>query len=108
MTRNLETRKPGNRCQRGSAAMMAILALSALLIGVLAMLMLANNVLISVIHQKRLISLRALAESGLQYGYWQVVWNHVTPPITYANLPLGHGSFTVTLTDNRPPPPHPV
>ncbi len=80
--------------------MLAILALVALMFVVLAVLWLANGALYLSARQKRVVALRALAEAGLQYGYWQVVFNGATPPQTFGPTTLGQGTFTVVLSDN--------
>ncbi|HLJ55544.1 MAG TPA: carboxypeptidase-like regulatory domain-containing protein, partial [Chthonomonadaceae bacterium] len=88
------------RRERGTAAMLAILALTALLFVVLAVLWLSNGALYLSMRQKRIVALRALAEAGLQYAYWQIVFNSAVPPQTYGPTALGSGTFTVTVTDN--------
>ena len=96
--RNSQSHTRGYR--RGSAVMMAILALSALLFVVLAALWLANGALLLSTRQKRLVALRALSEAGLQYAYWQIVFNGSKPPQTYGPTSLGAGTFTVVVSDN--------
>ena len=95
------SRRRDDRRSRGAAAMLAILALVALMFVILAVLWLANGALYLSQRQKRVVALRSLAEAGLQYAYWQVVFNSVKPPQTYGPVTLGQGTFSVTLTDNN-------
>ena len=88
------------RRSRGAAAMVAILGLVALLFVVLAVMWLAYGAHYLSQRQKRVIALRSLAEGGLQYGYWQVVFNSALPPLTFGPTTLGNGTFTVVLSDN--------
>jgi hypothetical protein len=80
-------------------ALAAIVALVIVCIIGLALLALGNNARLSGKRAMRLNGAQALATAGIEYGYWQYVYNGVTLPYTYTRT-LGNGQFTATVTDN--------
>ena len=87
------------RSRRGSLALSAILALVLLMVVVLGMATLSMAVLRSGSHTARVRSLQNLAESGIQYGYWQYAYNYA--PLPYSTTrSFGPGQFSVAVTDN--------
>ncbi len=80
-------------------ALSAVVALVVLLIIVLGLATLALTTFRSGSHSARVRALQSLAESGIQYGYWQYRYNSAALP--YSNTrPFGTGSFSVNVTDN--------
>jgi len=75
------------------------MALTVVLILVLGMIAIGNRVLLGGRHEARGRGARAMAEAGIEYGYWQVAYNNAALPYT-ASRSLGNGNFSVTVTDN--------
>ncbi len=92
-------RGAGRGRNRGSVALSAIAALAILLVVVLGMMAIGNATFLSGKRQLRLRGARAMAEAGIEYGYWQYAYNKATLPYT-GSRSLGRGSFRVTVTDN--------
>ena len=88
------------RKQRGSAALIAIVTMVILVILGLAGATLSLNARLMSSRKTRDAGVRALAEAGVQYGYWQFIWNRTTLPYNESNHAFGEGSFTVRVTDN--------
>ena len=88
------------RKQRGSAALIAIVTMTILVIMGLAGATLSMNARLMSSRKTRDAGVRALAEAGIEYGYWQFAWNRVALPYNESNHALGEGSFTVRVADN--------
>lgn len=80
-------------------ALAAIVALVVVFIIGLGLLTLGGNARLSGKRTMRLSGAQAVASSGVEYGYWQVMFNNQTLPYTTSRS-LGSGSFSVTVTDN--------
>lgn len=90
------------RCRRrGSVALLAVGTLVVVLTLAVAMLELGRQTLVVGRHQPRTVALRAIAEAGIEFGYWQYAWNGVSVPYTAAGRPFGGGTFDVIVSDNR-------
>ena len=85
--------------RRGSVALAALAALVVVFIIGLGLLTLGGNARLSGKRAMRLNGAQAAAAAGIEYGYWQRVYNAQPLPYTGARA-LGTGSFTVTVTDN--------
>lgn len=92
-------RRRRRSAQRGSVALAAIVALVVVFIIGLGLLTLGGNARLSGKRAMRLSGAQAMASSGVEYGYWQVMFNNQTLPYTTSRS-LGSGSFSVTVTDN--------
>ena len=69
-----------------------------LIIG-LGLLTLGGNARLGGKHAMRLNGAQAMAAAGIEYGYWQRVYNG--QPLPYiGSRALGSGRFSVTVTDN--------
>ncbi len=90
---------PRQTARRGSVALVALVALVVVLTIALGLLTLGSNVRLSGKRAMRLNGAQAMATAGVEYGYWQRVYNGQTLPFTVARS-LGGGRFTVTVTDN--------
>ena len=88
------------RKQRGSAALIAIVTMLILVILGLCGATLAMNARLMSSHKAREAKVRAIAEAGVEYGYWQYIWNRTTLPFTETNRTFGEGSFSVSVADN--------
>ncbi len=86
--------------QNGSVALAAIGTLAIVLVMAVGVMALAGNSLQASRNHSRTAALNALAEAGIQYGYWQTAWQGASMPFTENNHALGPGSFSVTVTDN--------
>lgn len=91
---------PRDNRQRGSVAVVALAALVIIFTIVMGLLMLAQQTLFVGKRQSQRASLRAMADAGAQYGYWQVAWNKAALPFTEKKHPLGTGTFSVKVTNN--------
>ena len=85
--------------RRGSVALSAIVALVVILIVVVGLMTLATEVLMNGYNTAHSRALRNLAESGIQYGYWQFSWGTATLPYS-GSMNLADGKFSVSVTDN--------
>jgi len=83
---------------RGSAYMIAMITLVVGLILGLALLRLAGGSTIQIRNSVDVGKAACLADAGINYGYWQYMYSHVTLPHT-ATQQLGSGSFTVTVSE---------
>jgi hypothetical protein len=93
------TQRPRRSDRRGSIALVALTALVVVFIIGLGLLTLGGNARLSGKRAMRLSGAQTMASSGVEYGYWQVLFNN--QPLPYSSSrSLGSGSFTVTVTDN--------
>lgn len=95
-----ETSSFAKRSHHGTAALIAIITMIVLLILGLAGATLSMNARLMSSHKLRESGVRALAEAGVDYGYWQFIWNRTTLPYNETNRTCGEGSFSVQVTDN--------
>lgn len=92
-------KRPWRRCQRGSVALAALTALVVVFIIGVGLLTLGGNARLSGKRVMRLNAAQALATAGIEYGYWQRVYNSKPLPFTLTRA-LGAGKITITVTDN--------
>ncbi len=85
--------------RRGSIALAALAALVVVFIIGLGLLALGGNARLSGKRAMRLNGAQAMAAAGIEYGYWQRIYNGQPLPYTGSRT-LGSGRFTVTVTDN--------
>lgn len=81
-------------------ALAALTALVVVLIIGLGLLTLGSNARLSGQRMMRVSGARVMADSGIEYGYWQYKDNHQLLPYTQSRN-LGKGQFTVSVTDNN-------
>jgi Tfp pilus assembly protein PilX len=89
-----------SRRRRGSVLFMVLVALGVIGTIAISLMLISRSTFNIGRRQPRLTSLIALADAGVQYGYWQYQYQNQTPSFTFSNVPLGQGSFTVTVNDN--------
>ncbi len=88
------------RRRRGSVAVAALACLVVALVIVIGLTTLCGGALTVGSRARNQTALRALAEAGLQYGYWQYAWQNQALPYTAGSYALGPGTFSTTVTDN--------
>jgi Tfp pilus assembly protein PilX len=88
------------RRQHGGAALIAIITMIVMLILGLAGATLAMNARLLSSHRAKQSAVRALADAGIDYGYWQYIWNRSALPYSETNRSLGEGTFSVQVTNN--------
>jgi len=96
-------RKRGCRRQRGSLIVLVLVALVVVMTIAAALMTSSSATFTQSRHLRRVSALRALADAGAQYGYWQYAFQSQTLPYTATNHTLGPGTFSVTVTNNDPP-----
>lgn len=85
--------------QRGSVAVAAIVALAVGLTVSVGMLLAGEGARAAGHHEARTRAARAMAEAGVEYGYWQYAYKGASLPFSQARA-LGGGSFAVTISGN--------
>jgi len=84
----------------GSASLLAI---GTMVITLLAVLLVCTTAIESRVSSRReldAIKLKTLADAGIQYGYWQRIWQNAALPYQVNNFAVGDGTVNVTVTDN--------
>ena len=85
--------------RRGGVALAAIGTLTVVLIITLGLLSVTGGAFMSSDQKKRATVLRAIADAGIEYGYWKKAWKGQTLPYTEGNLSCGSGTFSVSVQD---------
>jgi hypothetical protein len=93
------TTKDRKWSRRGSIALTAIVALIVVLIIAVGMLTVTNGIRSMGKHQLHLRGAHIMADSGIDYGYWETVYQSGGTSASYTASP-GNGSFNVTVNDN--------
>jgi hypothetical protein len=92
-------RRDPHRRRRGSLSVTAVVVLLIVFVVSLGLLTVSANTLRNGARQPARVALRALAEAGIQYGYWQFAHQSAVLPFTENSRALGSGNVSVTVTD---------